>query len=89
MPNARQRYAVRELTGYNVGGSPRAPLTTDVYVLDTWYGFAVVWSTTTARQVPVYGGGGRTYDEKLIAARSAAARAQRALEDEHDAWIAA
>jgi hypothetical protein len=80
------RYVVRALTGYG-GTSRRAPLQTDVYVLDSWYSWHVVYTATTARHVPVYGGGARTYDEKLIAVRSAAARTARMLNEEHDAWL--
>jgi hypothetical protein len=81
----RDRYVVRELSGYG-GASQRAPLQTDVIVMDTWYCWHVVYAASTAKQVPTAGGGARTYDEKLIAARSSAART---LNQEHEAWVTA
>ena len=78
------RYVVRSITGYtcrpgrDTGGNARE--TTDVWVADTWYGYAVVrlWSATPSLGVhPRLAG-------RLAQAESMCAR----LNAEHDAELA-
>jgi hypothetical protein len=78
------RYLVRELSGYNITPSStdnetrhKARPTTDVYVLDSWYGYAVVYKQNARRGI-------RLRDRQRLCRRMAW-RWNR----EHEAWLAA
>jgi hypothetical protein len=85
------RYVLHEFTGYENGGpSGRRREQTDLYVMDTWYGWAVLATFQTAIRVAREGtaGGGLSFDERLARLRRLAAVLVAQLNAEHDAWLA-
>lgn len=90
------RYIIRESTGYTQARGPA--LTTEVMVLDSWYGYAVVWSSQSATYPqPQYDARGwrRGFTHRKWHKRSVGQRQKRAeevaaeLNAEHEAAMLA